>query len=194
MSGAVPIVDAPPQAKRFTVEDFYRMAETGVLGSDHHRIELIEGIPLELMPIGPSHAGNVLRLVNLLNQKLKGAFLINSQNPVRLNEYSEPLPDITVLRPRKDFYTGAHPAPADVLLLIEVSDSSLDYDLNRKGRLYAQAGIQEYWVLDLVGQRLRVLRAPEGDEFRETMIARRGDSVQCRTISELTVSVDEVLG
>jgi Uma2 family endonuclease len=194
MSVAVPIVDAPPQAKRFTVEDFYRMAAAGVLGSEHQRIELIEGIPLELMPIGPSHAGHVLRLVNLLNLKLKGAYLVSSQNPVRLNEFSEPLPDVAVLRPRDDFYTGAHPGPADVLMLVEVADTSLDYDLNRKGRLYAQASIPEYWVLDLAAQRLRVLRAPEGDEFRETMIIRRGEKVQCRTIAELTVTVDEILG
>jgi Uma2 family endonuclease len=73
-------------------------------------------------------------------------------------------------------------------------DHFFTYDLNRNGRLYAQAGIPEHWVLDLVGQRLRALRAPEGDEFRETVIARRGDTVRCRTIAELKVSVDEVLG
>src|SRR6266852_5382269 len=111
MNVAASVPSAPPQPRRFTVEDFYRMAAAGVLGPDHQRIELIDGILLELMPIGPSHAGHILRLVNLLNQKLRDSYLVNSQNPVRLNEFSEPLPDVTVLRRRDDFYTDAHPVP-----------------------------------------------------------------------------------
>jgi Uma2 family endonuclease len=173
MSAGLSAPIQPPRPKRFNVEDFYRMAEAGVLGQDHQRTELIEGEILELMPIGPSHAGHVLRVVTLFSQKLGGRYLINSQNPVRLGEYSEPIPDVSVVRCREDFYAGGHPGPEDVVLLVEVADTTLEYDLGRKARLYARAGISEYWIVDLTGHKPACSRAGRRRIPRAT-IARRG--------------------
>ncbi len=182
------------RARPFTVDEFYRLAEGGFLGPNHPRLELLEGEILEPMPIGPVHAAAVTRLHSILTRRLGQGLIVRSQNPVRLTGVSEPIPDVAVLRYREDYYQSAHPRPEEVLLLVEVSDSTLEFDVGRKARAYAEAGIGEYWVLDLAGERLRLFRLPEAGEFTETLIARRGQSVQARGIQELSVTVDELLG
>jgi Uma2 family endonuclease len=137
--------------KRFTVTDYYRMAETGIIHRDD-RVELLDGEVRVMSPIGSWHAGVVMRLHSLLAKKLGDAAIISVQNPVRLGEFDEPEPDIAVLRPRDDFYTRSHPAATDVLLIIEVADTSLDYDRDEKLPRYAAAGVPEVWLVDLAAE------------------------------------------
>src|SRR5438105_9315212 len=114
------------QKHYFSVDDYYRMADAGVFPRGA-RIELIDGEVIEMCPIGNRHAGCVNRLGTLLNRKAADFAIVAVQNPVRLNDFSEPEPDIALLKPRADFYSNAHPTPADVLLIIEVAETSVDY-------------------------------------------------------------------
>src|SRR5438309_8182250 len=115
------------QKHYFNVDEYYRMAEAGLLSEDD-RVELIEGEIIEMSPIGSTHGGTVKRSSTFLNRKLGDAVIVSVQDPVRLNGFSEPQPDIALLKPRKDFYSNSHPTPEDVLLVIEVADTSLQYD------------------------------------------------------------------
>jgi Uma2 family endonuclease len=152
---------AAPSRHLISVDAFHRMGETGILGPAD-RVELIEGDIIDMSPIGVLHAAIVARLASYFSQRLGGAAVVWCQNPLRLDDISEPEPDIAVLRPRADFYTTAHPAPADVLLVIEVADTSLAYDLGTKVPLYARHGIPEVWVIDAATRRTRVFLQPAG--------------------------------
>lgn len=187
-------VEKVRRERLFTVDQFYRLAEAGVLGPDHQRLELIDGKILEPMPIGPAHATVVTQVHSILSLRLGPAFLVRSQNPIRLSEHSEPLPDVSVVHHRPDKYRAAHPKPEDVLLVVEVSDTTLEFDLGQKARGYAGAGIVEYWVLDLVSERLRIFRRPDQGEFTESLIARRGQTVEAAAIPEFSVAVQELFG
>src|SRR5690606_26748569 len=136
-----------PRPHRLTVHDYYRMAEVGLLGPDD-RTELIEGEIIDMPPIGDRHADLVRLLTKRLVQAAGDSAEVSSQLPVRLSLRSEPQPDFAVLKPRSGGYRQ-HPTPSDVLLLVEVSDSTLRYDLGRRARLYANHLIPEYWVVDL---------------------------------------------
>lgn len=157
---------AHPVPHLLSVRDFYKMGEVGILGPDD-RVELIEGALIDMAPIGSPHAGMVTRLTNLFAQLLAGRAVLSPQNPVRLGEHSEPQPDLTVLRAREDFYADAHPEPADVLLLIEVADTSVRFDRETKVPLYARHGIPEVWLIDLNARRVEVHRGPMGGAYRE---------------------------
>jgi Uma2 family endonuclease len=133
-----------PTRYRFTRADYYRMAEAGILG-EGDRVELIEGEIYRMSPIGPMHAGGVDRLNRLFSRTFGDAVIVRVQNPVVLDDYSEPEPDLTLLRPRADFYTGEHPNPEDILLAVEVADSSADWDRRVKAPLYVRSGIPELW-------------------------------------------------
>jgi Uma2 family endonuclease len=135
------------------------MGETGILGP-HDRVELIDGEIIDMSPIGVMHAAIVARLASHFSQRLGPTAVVWCQNPVRLDDISEPEPDIAILRPRADFYMTAHPGPTDVLLVIEVADTSLAYDLGTKVPLYARHGIPEAWVIDAATRRTRVFRQP----------------------------------
>jgi len=154
---AIPL--APPARHLISAAAFHRMAETGILGPAD-RVELIDGEIFDMSPIGALHAALVARLAMHFSQRLGGAAVVWCQNPIRLDELSEPEPDIAILRPRADFYATAHPGPADVLLVIEVADTSLAYDLGTKVPLYARHGIPEAWVIDAATRRTRVFRRP----------------------------------
>jgi Uma2 family endonuclease len=121
---------------RFTVDDYYKMVDNGVLTEDS-RVELIDGEIVDMPPIGNEHAGNVNRFNDLFTQLFRGVATVTIQNPVRLGPRSEPQPDLAVVRRRDDYYASAHPTPADVLLLVEVAESSLAYDRETKGPLLA---------------------------------------------------------
>ena len=146
------------------------------------------------MPIGPAHATVATQVYSILSLRAGPSFLVRSQNPIRLSDLSEPLPDVSVVRHRPDKYRAAHPRPEDVLLVVEVSDSTLEFDLGQKAKVYAEAGIVEYWVLDLVSERLRIFRRPEQGEFTESLIARRGQTVEARAIPGVSVAVQDLLG
>lgn len=159
---------APPERHKLTRADFHRMAEVGILAHDA-RVELIDGEIIDMAPIGPKHAGLVSWLVMQLNRIVGDRAIVWPQNPVALARHSEPQPDVTILRPRDDFYTRTMPDPADVLLLIEVAASSLRYDRTVKPPLYAEAGVEAYWLLDIEGRRL--LRHLDPNERGYTNVA-----------------------
>jgi Uma2 family endonuclease len=147
---------------RYTVDDYYRMGEAGIF-NENSRVELIEGEVVDMPPIGCPHAGLVNKLSHLLRSAVGDNAIVAVQNPVRLNDFSEPQPDIALLRPRTDFYTRAHPTPGDVLLIVEVADSSPEYDRKIKLPLYARHGIPEVWLVNAASRELAVRRqAVEG--------------------------------
>ena len=135
----------PLTTRRFTVDEYYRMGRAGVFHEDD-RVELLDGLIVDMSHIGPGHAGCVTALTGLLLPILAGRALVSVQNPVRLGEHSEPQPDVSLLVPRAEAYRTAHPQPEDVLLLIEVADSSLEHDRDVKVPLYAASGWRKFWA------------------------------------------------
>jgi Uma2 family endonuclease len=176
---------------RFTVHDYHRMGEAGILHEDD-RVELIEGELVEMTAIGTRHFSCVNRLNRLLVVNVGDEAIVSVQNPVRLNEYTEPQPDLTVIRPRD--YSLSLPGPEDVLLLIEVSDTTLAYDRGVKLPLYAKAGIREVWIVDLTRETVGRHTDPSGEVYRRAERLRRGQTLESISLPGLTPSVDEVLG
>jgi Uma2 family endonuclease len=179
--------------RHFTVDEYARMSETGLL-RETDRVELIEGEVLEMRPIGSRHAACVRRLDELLQRQLGRRVQISVQNPIRLDDFSEPQPDLALLRPRADFYAAQHPLPADVLVVVEVADTSADYDRRIKVPLYARAGIPEVWLIDLTGESVEVYAQPRDGEYQTTQPVGRGATVNAHSLAQLTVSVDDILG
>ncbi|MBA2442426.1 MAG: Uma2 family endonuclease [Rubrobacter sp.] len=177
----------------FTADEYHRMAEAGILDEDD-RVELIEGEVLEMSPVGSRHAACVNRFNSLFNRQVTDKAIVGVQNPVRLDEHSEPEPDLALLRPREDFYSGDHPAPGDVLLLVEVAETSAEYDSAVKLPLYARAGIPEVWLVNLPDESIELHHRAASGEYRETLRAKRGERLASKTVPELEVAVGDVLG
>ena len=177
--------------RRFTVHDYHRMGEAGILHEDD-RVELIEGEIVEMAAIGTRHFTCVNGLTRLLVRSVGDAAIVSVQNPVRLDEHTEPQPDLTVLRVRD--YRESLPMPEDVLLLIEVSDTTLSYDRGMKLPLYARAGIREVWIVDLPGEVIECHTDPSGDVYRSLERARRGEKIESVALPELAFRVDAMLG
>ena len=180
------------QTRRFTVEEYRRMAEAGILGEDD-RVELLDGEIVVMAPIGERHAACVRRLNNLLAARFMGRAIVDAQNPVHLDRWSLPQPDVTLLRPRADFYT-VHPGPGDILLVIEVAETSVEYDREVKIPLYARAGIPEAWLVDLPGERILVCAEPTPDGYRRVRSVGRGEALAPAGLPGVELSVDDVLG
>jgi Uma2 family endonuclease len=180
----------PPRL--FTVTEYYLMAEAGILMEDD-RVELIEGVVVEMGPIGPRHAACVTKTSGLLRAILTGGLAVSAQNPVRLNDHSEPQPDVAVLRARDDLYAAQHPGPESIFLLIEVADASLMYDRNTKLPLYARWGIGEIWLVDLVGNVVDVYSSPEGNVFTRTQRYQRGSTVASVVLPQIQIAASEIL-
>jgi Uma2 family endonuclease len=180
--------------RRFTVEEYHRMGEVGILPEDS-RVELIAGDIVVREPIGSYHAGAVNRLTRLWTSMLGDRAVVQVQNPVELaKEDTELQPDVALLQPRADFYATSHPVAADVLLLIEVADTSLPRDRRVKVPLYARAGIREVWLVDLPSDRIEVYRDPTASGYGHVRALGRGESVACEAIPDLTVAVADLLG
>jgi Uma2 family endonuclease len=160
------LMESWPRKHRITVDEYYRMAEVGLLAPDA-RVELIEGEVIDMALIGATHASVVSRLARQLILTVGERALVHIQSAVRLDSGSEPQPDLLVLAPSADEYQHAHPAPADTLLLIEVSDSTLRYDRDVKVPLYARHGIPEVWIVDLQNGELLWFRSPRDGSFAE---------------------------
>jgi Uma2 family endonuclease len=179
---------------RFTVEDYHRMGEAGILPEDN-RLELISGDVVVREPIGAYHAGTVARLIRLWTSRVGDRAILNIQNPVQFpREDSELQPDVMLLRPREDFYTTAHPQAADVLLLIEVADTTLRLDRRVKIPLYARAGVREVWLVDLTTARLEIYRDPLGDRYGDPRVFMRGEHVSPEAFPDLSLDVAELVG
>lgn len=179
--------------RRFTADEYHRMAEVGLLTQDD-RVELINGEIVEMAPIGDRHAGTVDYVAALFSSRLQNVVQVRVHSPIRLSEHSEPQPDVTLLRRRADFYRGAHPGPEDVLLVIEVADTTVTYDREVKLPLYASSGVPEAWLVDLDGGRIEVHRAPRPEGYSKTRILQRGDFASPQAFPGVELPVDEVLG
>jgi Uma2 family endonuclease len=188
------VLEVEVARKRFTVEEFHRMAEVGLLKPDD-RVELIEGEVYEMSPIGEQHIGAVIALTGAFAPlTIQAAANVSVQNAVLLDRITEVYPDVTLLRPRQDHYRARKPGPLDVLLLIEVSDTTLRFDLQVKVPLYARANIAEVWVVDLQDQRLIVHREPTGNGFASVRTFSRGEAVAPLHFPELLIAVSDVVG
>jgi Uma2 family endonuclease len=154
-----------PHRHRWTVAEYHKMAEVGLLNEDA-RVELIEGDIIEMAPIGSGHGGKVKRFIHLFSRLLGDTAIVAAQDPVVLGKRSELQPDIAILRWRDDFYESAHPGPEDILLVVEVADTTARYDRKIKVPLYARHGIPEVWLLDLQQQVLEIYRNPEQGKYQ----------------------------
>lgn len=181
-------------AKRlFDVNEYHQLAQAGILAEDD-RVELINGEIVEMSPINSPHASCVSRLDDLLHEQVGRKAQMRVQNPIQLDDLSEPQPDLALVKPRKDHYAHAHPRPQDVLLVIEVADTSLEYDRLVKIPTYARAGIPEPWLVDLNREVIGAFDHPVNGACQSYREFHRSEMITSKTIPELTLAVDDILG
>jgi Uma2 family endonuclease len=176
----------------FTTRDFHRMGDAGVFGPDE-RVELLGGEVVHMTPIGPTHAWCVTELLRALFTAVRDEAIVRSQNPVVLDDYWEPEPDIAVVRSRPDRYRNAHPTPPDILLLVEVADSSMDKDRETKVPAYARAGVPEVWLIDLGHAHVQVHRAPSAAGYQDVRTLSSRDRLTTPTVPALDLAVSDVV-
>lgn len=184
-------VQAERPRRLFTVDEYHRMADSGIFGPEE-RVELIDGEIVEMSPIGPRHAGCVINLTRLFVTLPGNRAVISPQNPVVIRPRSEPQPDILVLRPRTGSYSRAHPAPEDVLLAVEVSETTTRFDRTVKAPLYARAGIGEYWLVDLGADGVDVFRRPEAGRYQDLAHVVRGGRLSPLAFADVSLAVDDL--
>ncbi|MEN0075175.1 MAG: Uma2 family endonuclease [Paracraurococcus sp.] len=184
-----------PEVRRhkLDIRGYYRMAEAGILTRDD-RVELIEGEIVDMVPIGSVHNGTLSGLTHAVFRGVGDRAVVTVQGPLRLSDHSEPQPDLLLLKPRADHYRSAHPAPADVLLLVEVAQSSLAYDRQVKLPLYARHRIPEVWIVNLGDGVVEVYREPKDEAYLATTRAARGDMLEPAALPGLRIAVTEVIG
>jgi len=177
-----------------TVDEFEVLAEQQGWDEDT-LVELLDGELVWMSPTNDPHIGCVNRLNRLFNHRYTETMvLVSIQNPVRAGPYDEPEPDVALLRPRADDYGAAKATPQDILLLVEVADKTLRTDLGRKARIYASAGIAEYWVIDLNAQTVYVHRSPLDGAYRSRTVLVRGAEVSAHFAPAVGFTIDEILG
>ena len=177
-----------------TLEEFDALAEAEGWDEDT-RVELLDGEIVWMSPINDPHAASVKRLNRLFNRRYaEDQMLVSVQDPIRIERYDEPQPDVALLRPRADFYAAATPTPADILLLIEVSDTTLRTDLGRKARIYASGGVPEYWVVDLNNRALYVHSIPAGGNYVDRQVLGPTERLRAAFAPEVDFAVHELTG
>jgi len=179
--------------RKFTVEQYHQMVEAGILTEDD-RVELIRGEIIEMTPINRRHSAHVSRLNELFILRLALLVTVGVQNPVELNDTSEPQPDISLLRRKADFYESGHPQPEDILLLVEVADTTVESDRQIKIPLYAENNIIEVWLIDINEQCVEVYREPSPNGYQNVQRFVRGQTLSILAFPEIIITVDEVLG
>ena len=179
------------ETRSFTVDEYHKLIEVNIL-TENERVELLAGEIVKMSPIGMRHAGCVIRLTHIFSRIGSERAMISVQNPILLDELSEPEPDVAILRPRPDFYTNAHPTPDDVLLLIEVADTSIEYERNVKIPLYAQAGIVEVWLIDLNENQVEVYRQPGNEGYQIVKQTGQDQSIVPITLPDFLIDVGEL--
>ncbi|MEL6864090.1 MAG: Uma2 family endonuclease [Bacteroidota bacterium] len=176
------------KSMRFTVDQYQKMAEIGILEPEE-RLELLKGYIIEMTPINSEHAGIVNFLTRELNRQLYKKAIICSQNPISLDEYNQPAPDIAIAHFREDDYRHAHPTAKDIWLVIEVADSSLEKDRQVKTELYAAAGIAEYWIVNIPAQQVECFSQPSDHLYGKKEIKVGGQMLSCQGLDfQLAVS------
>jgi Uma2 family endonuclease len=178
--------------RHFTVDDFARMVEAGILTEDD-RVELIDGEILEMSPIGSAHAACVKLLNSILSQRSSGRYIVSVQDPIVLTNSTEPEPDIALLRHRRDYYAKALPRARDTYLVIEVADSSVDYDRDVKIPLYATSGIKEAWLVDLNSDLVEVYDRARGGIYQRCRRFGRGEVVESRFVGQPSLNINDLL-
>jgi Uma2 family endonuclease len=174
--------------RKLSLTDFHRMGEAGIL-RENDRVELIQGELIEMAPIGSRHMATVTRLTRVLIEALGSNAIVSPQNPIALPPDSEPQPDIALLKPRTDYYEASLPEPPDVLLVIEVADTTLAYDRDVKLPLYAQQGIPEVWLIDLQGRSLSIYRDPSPQGFQQVLTPGRTERVSLTRLPGVTIDL-----
>ena len=182
----------PPKTRKFTVAEYYRMAEVGILKPDE-RVELIEGEIIAMAPIGPQHADDVDEFIAVFAQYASGRFRIRIQNPLRMDDGTEPQPDAMLLRLRDGRYNRTHPTPADVLLVVEVADSSLEYDRQVKAHLYGRNNIPETWIKNLPEDCIERFTEPGPEGYAQHTVHRRGETLTLVSLPDLELAVEDLL-
>jgi Uma2 family endonuclease len=174
------------------IDEWRRLGEANIFAPGS-RLELIEGEILEMAPIGSNHSGHLNRINKLLSKLIPDDVIASVQNPLQLGDLSEPEPDFILLKPNDDCYCSRHPNAGDVLLLVEVADSSLSFDQNQKLRLYAQHNIPEYWLMNLNDSCIEVYRQPHGDCYAEKTTLRAGDTVTLSQLENISIDIADIL-
>jgi Uma2 family endonuclease len=184
--------ESPLQLRLWTVDEYHRMAEAGIF-EPSERVELLEGKIICILTKGISHRSAMGRTNKLLQNRLGNQACIAIQDPVKLNERSEPEPDIAVVKIDPLDYADHHPTPAEIYLIIEVADSSLKLDTEIKAKAYSQAGIKDYWVLDVVKRELIVFRNPTTEGYQNQEIITEHQNISPLDFPDLEIVVSQML-
>lgn len=179
--------------RAFTVDEYHLMAEAGILHEDDH-LELLEGDIVAMSPVGIRHMACVKRLNDLFARRLRRKATISVQDPIRLDDESEPQPDIALLKYRKDFYAGQMPTATDVLLIIEVADSTIPFDRRVKRSLYARALIPEYWIINLIDNQIEIYRQPEDGRYAQKSVVNDDGTVTAVAFPDTPFPVTDLIG
>jgi Uma2 family endonuclease len=182
-----------PTPRRFTAAEYFQMIEAGVF-TDEERLELLDGEIVQMSPIGDPHSSCVRRLNAVLHRLFADRAIVDVQAPMIVGTTYVPQPDLALLRPRADFYATATPTPADCLLVIEVGDTSADFDRQVKLPRYARGGVTEVWLVDLQREVVVVYREPAGDAYQQVQLFRRGETISVAALQGPAVPVQAILG
>ncbi len=181
-----------PQKRTFNVEEYYQMVRCGILKEDD-RVELIDGEIIQMTPIGTKHSAGVIRINRLFSKYYADEAIINIQNALRIDDWNEPQPDLTLLKLDEDWYSYRVPQAEDAYLVIEVSDSSREFDRKKKLPKYAKGGIPEVWIVDVLESCIEVYRQPEQDHYLEKQIYTRDHEISVQAFPEITLCVRDIL-
>jgi Uma2 family endonuclease len=186
------VLPAGVKRHRFTVREYHAMTDAGLLSEDD-RVELIDGEIVDMAPIGTRHLACVVALTHLLTEESGGRYFVSVQNPIVLNGVNEPQPDLSLLKTRPD-PEGSLPGPGDILLVVEVSDTTLAYDRDVKLPRYGRAGVPETWIVDLASRRVEVHSESSTEGYRSTRVFGPGEQVRSIAVENLEVPAGEIFG
>ncbi|MEM9906116.1 MAG: Uma2 family endonuclease [Cyanobacteria bacterium P01_D01_bin.44] len=184
---------SPNGLRLITRADYHRMAEVGILAADE-QVELIAGQIIQKMPKGPAHSALCKRIEKLFERLLGDQILVRLQDPIQLDTYSEPEPDIAVVHPSDNFYADHHPTTSEVYLIVEIADTTINRDLGTKADLYAAAGIADYWVFNITTQQLHVFREPQWDGYQRQIILKAQQSIALLAFPTCVMTVQACFG
>jgi Uma2 family endonuclease len=187
------VTSSTVRPKRFRVDEFRKMTEAGIL-PEESGWEIIDGYLIDKVTIGSRHASTVKKLNRILSKLLGERAIVSVQDPIHIDDYNEPEPDVALLKPRQDFYAERHPSAEDVFLLIEVSDSTISFDRDIKVRLYAEGGVREVWLVNLIEDTIEQYSSPENGRYGTMTTIKRGSTINSISTEGLSLDVSEILG